>query len=67
MVSGIVSMPSKPRKPKPFSAASAVKAAAREAIGAPPPTRAEPDTRKKLKGKAEKHKSTLSKLLTDTE
>ncbi len=26
-------MPSKPRKPKPFRAASAVKAAAREAIG----------------------------------
>jgi hypothetical protein len=60
-------MPSKPRKPKPFSAASAVKAAAREAIGAPPPTRAVPDEKKKRMAKSEKHKPTLSKLLTDTE
>ncbi len=57
-------MPSKPRKPKPFRAASAVKAAARVTIGTPPPTRAEP-AEKKRKGKAEKHKPTLSKLLTD--
>jgi hypothetical protein len=60
-------MPSKPRKPKPFSATSAVKAAAREAIGAPPPTRAEPDTKKKHKAKSEKHKPTLSKLLNEGE
>jgi hypothetical protein len=59
-------MPSKPRKPKPFRAASAVKAAAREAIGAPPPTRAEP-AEKKRKGKPEKHKPTLSKLLNEGE
>ena len=57
-------MPSKIRKPKPFRAASAVKAAAREAIGTPPPTRAEPAS-KKPKTKAEKHKPTLSKLLRD--
>jgi len=55
-------MPSKPRKPKPFRAASAVKAAARETIGTPPPTRAEP-AEKKRKQKAEKHKPTLGKIL----
>jgi hypothetical protein len=59
-------MPSKPRKPKPFRAASAVKAAARATIGTPPPTRAEP-AEKKRKGKPEKHKSTLSKLLNEPE
>ncbi len=56
-------MPSKPRKPKPFRASSAVKAAARDAIGTPPPTRAEPQR----KPKAEKHKPTLGKLLDDAE
>lgn len=55
-------MPSKPRKPKPFRAASAVKAAARESIGTPPPTRAEP-AEKKRKGKPEKYKPTLGKIL----
>ncbi len=58
-------MPSKKRKPKPFRATSAVKAAARAAIGSPPPTRAEPDE-KHRKSKAEKHKPTLSKLLQDS-
>jgi len=58
-------MPSKKRKPKPFRAASAVKAAARAAIGSPPPTRAEP-AGKKGKLKAEKHRPTLSKLLEDS-
>lgn len=57
-------MPSKKRKPKPFRAASAVKAAARAAIGSPPPTRAQPAD-KKRKLKTEKHKPTLSKLLAD--
>lgn len=56
-------MPSKPRKPKPFSAASAVKAAARKVIGTPPPTRAQPATRKR-KIKSEKHKPTLGKILS---
>ncbi len=56
-------MPSKIRKPKPFRAASAVKAASREALGTPPPTRAEPDN-KQRKRKTEKHKPTLGKLLT---
>ncbi|HWJ18530.1 MAG TPA: hypothetical protein VFC29_23660 [Candidatus Limnocylindrales bacterium] len=55
-------MPSKIRKPKPFRAASAVKAAARLAIGTPPPTRTEPAS-KKRKLKHDKHKPTLNKLL----
>jgi hypothetical protein len=59
-------MPSKPRKPKPFRAASVVKAAARATIGTPPPTRAEP-AEKKRKGKPEKHKPTLLKLLNEGE
>ena len=57
-------MASKPRKPKPFRAATAVKAAARAKIGTPPPTRAQPAD-KKRKGKAEKHKPTLGNLLRD--
>jgi hypothetical protein len=55
-------MAAKKRKPKPFRTASAVKAAAREAIGTPPPTRAQPGD-KKRKTKAEKHKPTLGELL----
>jgi hypothetical protein len=55
-------MPSKRRKPKPFRAASAVKAAARATIGTPPPTRAEPAERKR-KTKGEKHKPTLGQML----
>ena len=58
-------MAAKRRKPKPFRATSAVKAAARRAIGTPPPTRTEP-AEKKRKFKAEKHKPTLSKLLGDS-
>ncbi|HVP54314.1 MAG TPA: hypothetical protein VMU45_04900 [Candidatus Eisenbacteria bacterium] len=57
-------MPSKRRKPKAFKAASAVKAAAREKIGTPPPTRAEPST-KKRRSKSPKHKPTLGKLLEE--
>jgi hypothetical protein len=59
-------MPSKRRKPKPFSATSAVKAAARVKVGTPPPTRAEP-VDKKRKAKTEKYKATLSKLLENRE
>ena len=57
-------MPSKIHKPKPFRAASAVKAAARHAIGPPPPTRAEPAS-KKRKLKQDKHKPTLNELLDE--
>ncbi len=54
--------PSKPRKPKPFKASAAVKAAAREKIGTPPPTRTKLSN-KKSKAKSPKHKPTLGKLL----
>ena len=50
------------KKPKPFRAVKAVKSAARERIGTPPPTRLVPDRRKKSKSK---HKATLPKLLAD--
>ena len=50
------------KKPKPFRAVDAVKAAAREKIGSPPPTRREPDLKKEGR---QKHKPTLSKLLGD--
>ena len=50
------------KKPKPFRAAAAVKAAAREAIGTPPPTRTAPGD-KKRRGKPEKHKPNLAALL----
>jgi len=55
-------MPSKPRKPKPFRATSAVKEASRRAIGTPPPTRAAPTGKKR---KQDKHKPTLSRLLDE--
>jgi hypothetical protein len=48
------------KKPKPFRASKAVKAMAREQIGAPPPTRAVPV---RTKRKVEKHKPTLEELL----
>ena len=57
-------MPSKLRKPKPFKAASAVKAAAREKIGTPPPTRTTPSVAKR-KAKPPKHKPTLKRLLEE--
>jgi len=43
-----------------------VKAAAREKIGAPPPTRATPSNAKR-KAKPPKHKPTLGKLLDDSQ
>jgi hypothetical protein len=55
-------MAAKRRKPKPFKAASAVKAAAREKIGTPPPTRAESGTRRR-KMIQPQHKPTLGELL----
>jgi len=57
-------MAAKRHKPKPFKAASAVKAAARKKIGTPPPTRTEPAD-KKRKEKAPKHKPTLGRLLAE--
>jgi hypothetical protein len=57
----------KKRKPKPFHAATAVKALARETIGTPPPTRRDPDTKRKDRSKQAKHKKPLAKLLSETE
>ena len=50
----------KRRKPKAFRAVKAVKAAAREKLGAPPATRRVPDRKKQRR---EKHKPTLGRLL----
>jgi len=50
----------KRKKPKPFRAVEAVKAAAREKIGSPPPARRVPDAKKQRR---QKHKPTLGKLL----
>ncbi len=57
-------MPGKPKKKKSFSAAKAVKAAAREKIGTVPPTRSVPDRKKKL---PEKHKPTMRDLLNESD
>ncbi len=57
-------MAPKKRKPKPFRAATAVKAAARKVVGTPPPTRAEPDNTKRKPSK-EKYKPKLQDLLAD--
>jgi len=54
------------RKKKTFSAVTAVKALARERIGAPRPEQVVPDRKKKRKS-AEKHKPTLDKLIDDEE
>ncbi|HEX6504495.1 MAG TPA: hypothetical protein VF011_14740 [Terriglobales bacterium] len=53
-------MPKKKRQV--FRASKAVKAAAREHIGSPQPTRIVPDRKKKSQ---EKHKPTLGKLLEE--
>jgi hypothetical protein len=52
----------KRKKRKAFRVVAAVKAAAREKIGAPPPTRSVPDVKKERR---EKHKPTLRKLLEE--
>ncbi len=53
-----------PRKRKKFEAVKAVKAMARERLGAPPPTRRGPDVKKQRKHK-QKHKPTLGKMLAE--
>ena len=52
------------KKRKKLTKAKLVKAAAREQVGMPPPTRQAPDPKKKEK-RREKHKPTLGKLLSD--
>ena len=48
------------KKPRKFRAVQAVKAAAREHIGTPPPTRRQPERKKQ---KTEKHKPSIADLL----
>ena len=55
-------MPRK-KKPKPFRAVDAVKALARERVGAPPAAKIVLEKKKK----PEKHKPTLGKLLGEAE
>jgi len=52
-------------KPKPFRIASAVKAAARAAIGSPPPAWVKTPGKKRA-STVDKHKVTLRKLLEDS-
>jgi hypothetical protein len=59
----MVSM-SKKKKPKKFSATSAVKAAARAVLGTPRPVRR---VENKKQSKKDKHKPSLGKLLADAE
>ena len=58
-------MPRK-KKPRPFTAAKAVKAMARHAVGSPPPVQCE-ESRKNDKPRKEKHRRTLGKLLSDSD
>ena len=51
------------RKKRTFSAAKAVRSAAREHIGSPPPTRRAPGLPEKKE--KEKHKPTLGRLLSE--
>jgi hypothetical protein len=55
-------MAAKKRKPKPFRASTAVKAAARKVVGTPPATRTDPDLTKRKSSK-EKYKPKLEELL----
>jgi hypothetical protein len=56
-------MAGKRKKKKAFRAVEAVKALARERIGAPPPEQVVPNKRKKKEGK---HKATLQQILDDS-
>ena len=55
----------KKKKPKPFSAVTAVKAAARAVVGTVPATRRDPDTKKKSAAKKLRHKPTLQQMLQE--
>ncbi len=54
----------KKKKVKPFRAVDVVKSVARQRVGAPPPTRRDPDLKKHAR---EKHKPTLRKFLSETD
>jgi hypothetical protein len=60
-----VEVPRKKRK-KIFRAVTAIKALARERIGAPPPEQVAQDLKKKRKS-SEKHKPTLGQMLQEGE
>ncbi len=63
-LSGKQARVAKKKKIKPFQAVDAVKSVARQRIGAPPPTRRDPDLKKHAR---EKHKPTLHKFLSETD
>ncbi|HET7747819.1 MAG TPA: hypothetical protein VFK81_00445 [Terriglobales bacterium] len=50
------------KKPRKFRAVQAVKAAAREQIGSPPPTRRQPQRKK---AEEQKHRPTLGDMLAE--
>jgi hypothetical protein len=52
------------KKPKPFRATTAVKAMARAVIGTPPAVKRKES---KKRGKQEKHRPTIGKLLSESE
>ena len=54
----------KKKKTKKFNAIKAVKSAAREQLGSPPPTRVVPEERERAAHKASKHKD-LDRLLRE--
>ena len=53
------------KKTKRFSAVQAVKSAAREQVGTPPPTRRAPTNLQQQRRKAAKHKPTLGEYLSE--
>ena len=55
----------KKKKPKPFRAVTAVKAAARATVGPVPATRRDPDTKKKVARRKQKHKKSLQQIITE--
>lgn len=48
-----------------FDVSKAVKAAAREKVGTPPPSREIPDAKTREKRRAQKHKATFADLLVE--
>ncbi len=58
-------MAKKKGKKKQFDVVKAVKSAARNVVGMPPPTRREEDRARRKARKPEKHKPTLGNLLSE--
>lgn len=57
----------KKKKPKPFRAVTAVKAAARAVVGTPKATRRDADTKKDQAPRKKKHKESLQQILTEND